>query len=159
MLALAHGAPLARRIAYVVDRRAVVDQTAIVIRQWIERLAEQPDLKQRLDRLAVFPAPSPVTLGVLRGGLADDGEWRVDPARPAVLVGTVDMVGSRLLFSGYGCGRSRRAMDAGLLGQDAALYLDEAHLSPGFAGLVQQLSQQRCDGSRPGFRVSVISQR
>lgn len=157
MLALAHGAPLARRIAYVVDRRAVVDQTATVIRQWIERLADQPELKQRLDRLAAFPASSPVTLGVLRGGLADDGEWRVDPARPTVLVGTVDMVGSRLLFSGYGCGRSRRAMDAGLLGQDAVLYLDEAHLSPGFAGLVQQLSQQRHDGPRPGFRAMTLS--
>ena len=29
---------------------------------------------------------------------ADDGEWRIDPARPAVVVGTIDMIGSRIMF-------------------------------------------------------------
>ncbi|NEX19069.1 type I-U CRISPR-associated helicase/endonuclease Cas3 [Thiorhodococcus mannitoliphagus] len=157
LIALANGAPLARRIAYVVDRRAVVDQTASVIRHWVERLTSCPDLVRRFDDLAAFPAKAPVIIGVLRGGLADDSEWRLDPARPAVLVGTVDMIGSRLLFSGYGNGRSRRAMDAGLLGQDTALYLDEAHLSPGFVGLIRALEGQRIDGPRPGFRGMTLS--
>lgn len=157
LLALAQGAPLARRIAYVVDRRAVVDQTAAAICHWIQRLAERPELARRFDHLAAFPAERPVAIGVLRGGLADDGDWRLDPARPAVLVGTVDMIGSRLLFAGYGCGRSRRAMDAGLLGQDTALYLDEAHLSPGFAGLLQALTRQGTDGTRPGLRAMTLS--
>jgi CRISPR-associated endonuclease/helicase Cas3 len=115
LLALVAGAPLPRRVAYVVDRRAVVDQTATILRLWVRRLPAIPEIKAKLDRLAAFDAPVPVTLAILPGGLADDGEWRTDPARPAVLVGTVDMIGSRLLFSGYGNGRSRRAMDAGLI--------------------------------------------
>ena len=105
---------LPRRVVYIVDRRAIVDQTAVALRGWIGRIGAVPELARAFDGCAAFPGPRPVGLGVLRGGLADDGEWRVDPARPTVIVGTVDMVGSRLLFSGYGAGRSRRAMDAGL---------------------------------------------
>ena len=107
---------LPRRVVYIVDRRAIVDQTAAAIRGWIDRIGAVPELARAFDGCAAFPAACPVGLGVLRGGLADDGEWRVDPARPTVVVGTVDMVGSRLLFSGYGAGRSRRSMDAGLVG-------------------------------------------
>ena len=157
LLALAQGAPLPRRLAYVVDRRAIVDQTAVAIRGWIRRIAEMSALARCYDDLAAFPGASPVTLGILRGGLADDGEWRIDPARPAVVVGTVDMIGSRLLFSGYGDGLSRRALHAGLLGHDTFLMLDEAHLSPGMAGLVQAIQRLRNDGERPGFRALTLS--
>ena len=99
---------LPRRIVYIVDRRAIVDQTSQVIRGWIDRIAALPALARAFNARAAFPAEHPVGLGVLRGGLADDGAWRVDPARAAVIVGTVDMIGSRILFSGYGDGRSRR---------------------------------------------------
>ena len=37
------------------------------------------------------------------------------------------MIGSRLLFSGYRSSFKLRPLDAGLLGQDALLVLDEAH--------------------------------
>ena len=132
---------LPRRIVYVVDRRAIVDQTADVVRTWTMRIAALPALARAFDACAAHPAERPVGLGVLRGGLADDGAWRLDPARPAVLVGTVDMVGSRLLFSGYGDGRSRRAMHAGLLGHDAMVLLDEAHLTPAFAALLRDIAR------------------
>ena len=132
---------LPRRVVYIVDRRAIVDQTAVAIRGWIGRIGAVPELARAFDRCAAFPGPCPVGLGVLRGGLADDGEWRVDPARPTVVVGTVDMVGSRLLFSGYGAGRSRRAMDAGLLGHDALVMLDEAHLAPAMDELLRALAR------------------
>ena len=92
---LAHPA-LPRRIVYVVDRRAIVDQTAEVVRTWIARIGALPALRHAFDACAAHPAERSVGLGVLRGGLADDGAWRLDPARPTVLVGTVDMVGSRL---------------------------------------------------------------
>lgn len=43
------------------------------------------------------------------------------------------MIGSRLLFSGYGgVGRYYRSTQAGLLGQDALIVIDEAQLSPTF---------------------------
>ena len=145
---------LPRRIVYVVDRRAIVDQTAQVVRAWIERIAELPALARAFDACAAHRAERPVGLGVLRGGLADDGAWRFDPARPAVLVGTVDMVGSRLLFSGYGDGRSRRAMHAGLLGHDAMVLLDEAHLAPAFGALLRAVEGLQ---GRPQFRAMTLS--
>jgi CRISPR-associated endonuclease/helicase Cas3 len=149
LLAVAHGAPL--------PRRAIVDQTAVAIRNWTGRIGEIPELAGRFEALAAFPGGAPVVIGILRGGLADDGEWRVDPARPAVIVGTVDMIGSRLLFSGYGDGLSRRALHAGLLGHDTFLMLDEAHLAPGMAGLVRSIQDLRQDGERPGFRALTLS--
>ena len=145
---------LPRRVVHVVDRRALVDQAAETIRAWIERIGTVPELACAFERLAAFPNQRPVGLGVLRGGLADDGEWRVDPVRPAVIVGTVDMIGSRLLFRGYGSGRSRRAMDAGLLGHDTLLLLDEAHLAPAMAELLRALSRLH---AVPRFRAITLS--
>ena len=145
---------LPRRVVYVVDRRAIVDQTAQVVRAWTMRIAALPALARAFDACAAFAAERPVGLGVLRGGLADDGAWRLDPARPAVLVGTVDMVGSRLVFSGYGDGRSRRAMHAGLLGHDAMVLLDEAHLAPAFGALLRDIAGLQ---GRPEFRTMTLS--
>ena len=141
LLARLRNPSLPRRIVYIVDRRALVDQTAAVIGGWIERIGELPELAGAFAARAAFPGRRPVGLGVLRGGLADDGEWRVDPARPAVIVGTVDMVGSRLLFAGYGVGRSRRAMDAGLVGHDALIVLDEADLAPAMGELLYAVAE------------------
>ena len=145
---------LPRRIVYIVDRRAIVDQTAVAIRGWIDRMGAMPELVRAFDACAAFPSSRPVGLGVLRGGLADDGEWRVDPARPAVIVGTVDMVGSRLLFAGYGSGRSRWSMDAGLLGHDALVVLDESHLAPALGELLRALSELH---GGPGLQVMALS--
>ena len=116
-------------------------RTADAIRAWIERIAELPCLASLLHESSAFPSHRPVQLGILRGGLADDGEWRIDPAKPAVVVGTVDMIGSRIMFSGYGDGRSRRPMHAGLLGHDSIVMLDEAHLSPAMGALIHSINR------------------
>ena len=141
LLARVRNTALPTRVIYIVDRRAIVDQTATAIRTWIERIAELPEFAGVLDATSAFSSDLPVQLGVLRGGLADDGEWRIDPARPAVVVGTVDMIGSRMMFSGYGDGPSRRPMHAGLLGHDSIVMLDEAHLSPAMAVLIHTINQ------------------
>ena len=145
---------LPRRIVYIVDRRAIVDQTAATIRVWTDRMAALPALCRAFDASAAFSAERPVTLGVLRGGLADDGAWRADPARPAVIVGTVDLVGSRLLFRGYGDGRSMRATHAGLLGHDALVVLDEAHLAPALETLLTTIGRLQGTGA---FRTMTLS--
>ncbi len=107
-----------------------------------------------LDASSAFSSDLPVQLGILRGGLADDGEWRIDPARPAVVVGTVDMIGSLLMFSGYGDGRSRRPMHAGLLCHDSLVMLDEAHLSPAMGVLIHTIN--RLQGHRK-FQTMTLS--
>ena len=39
---------LPRRVVYIVDRRAIVDQTAAVIRGWIDRIGALPELARAL---------------------------------------------------------------------------------------------------------------
>ncbi len=53
------------------------------------------------------------------------------------------MIGSRLLFSGYGCGFKSRPLHAGFLGQDALLVHDEAHLEPAFQTLVEAIEAEQ----------------
>ena len=112
-----------------------------------------------LRELAAFPADSPLAVSTLRGQFADNGEWRSDPARPAVVVGTVDMVGSRLLFSGYGCGFKSKPLHAGFTGQDALLVHDEAHLEPAFQQLIEAVAkeQERCADVRPLRVISLTA--
>lgn len=132
-----------RRLAYVVDRRVIVDQATDEARQIINRLnsvtneASAPLLLRAIApsiRAATFSQnDSLIALSPLRGQLADNREWCLDPSRPAIIIGTVDMIGSRLLFSGYGgLGKYYKSLQAGLLGQDTLIVVDEAHLSPTF---------------------------
>jgi CRISPR-associated endonuclease/helicase Cas3 len=101
---------------------------------------------------------APLAVSTLRGELADNGEWKKNPARPAIVVGTIDMIGSKLLFSGYGDGRYGRAHHAGLIGQDALIVHDEAHLSPAFDVLLRSVvaEQTRSGDPRP-IRVMSLS--
>ena len=95
----------------------------------------------------------------MRGQFADNREWSIDPSRPAVVCGTVDMVGSRLLFSGYGVGFKSRPLHAGFLGRDALLVHDEAHLEPAFQRLLTAIAeeQRRCRERFAPLRVIELS--
>ena len=118
---------LPTRLVYVVDRRTVVDQ-ATTLAEAIKKKAQSAGLE-------------PPAVSTLRGQFADNREWTHDPSKPAIIIGTVDMIGSRLLFSGYRSSYKQRPLDAGLLGQDSLLILDEAHLSEPFAKLVRDIGR------------------
>jgi CRISPR-associated endonuclease/helicase Cas3 len=77
---------------------------------------------------------------------------------PAIIIATVDMAGSKLLFSGYGDGRWKRSFHAGLLGQDVLYVHDEAHLSSAFEVLIREIAklQERCGPWKP-FSVMNMS--
>ena len=106
LIALANGHKVPRRLVYVVNRRTVVDQTTDEVEKY----------RRNLEAAKIT---EPLAISTLRGQFADNREWSADPSRPAVICGTVDMIGSRLLFSGYGCGFKTRPLHAGFLGQDA----------------------------------------
>ena len=74
-----------------------------------------------------------------------------DPSAPAIVVGTVDMVGSRLLFEGYGLSRRMRPFAAGLLGCDTLVMLDEAHLCGPFERLLRAIEAGQCPSSAGAF--------
>jgi CRISPR-associated endonuclease/helicase Cas3 len=132
LVARALGAKVPRRLVYVVDRRAVVDQSTEVaesLREWVA--------KDRAVAKALGLGDRPLPISTLRGQHVDNREWLEDPSLPAIVVGTVDMIGSRLLFEGYRCSRKLRSYHAALLGADALIVLDEAHLAPSFESMVR----------------------
>jgi CRISPR-associated endonuclease/helicase Cas3 len=131
----ARRAPL--RIAFVVDRRLVVDDAFDRAEKLAKALADRDAdevvraVAARLKRLA-GPRRPPLVVAKLRGGAPREDDWARTPCQPTVLCSTVDQVGSRLLFRGYGVGDRMKPVHAGLLGSDALILLDEAHLSEPF---------------------------
>ena len=148
---LTHPEKVSRRLVYVVNRRTVVDQTSAEVERIRERLKANPELNAKLTALCAVPVDAPLALSTLRGQFADNREWCADPARPAVIVGTVDMIGSGLLFNRYTCGFKTRPHHAAFLGQDVLLVHDEAHLEPAFQKLLDSIvdEQKRCGDARP----------
>lgn len=138
LIARACGAQLPRRLVYVVDRRAVVDQATEFANLLREKLdsPEAAGLKKALEL-----GDSSLPISTLRGQHVDNREWLEDPASTAIIVGTVDMIGSRLLFEGYGVSRKMRPYHAGLMGADTLVVLDEAHLVPPFEKLLEAIEQ------------------
>lgn len=134
----ARGKPeLPRRLVYVVDRRAVVDQ-ATKFAETLRKNLGKPEIRVFADALGLENGKLPIS--TLRGQFVDNREWLEDPSKPAIIVGTVDMIGSRLLFEGYGVSRKMRPYHAGLLGADTLVVLDEAHLVPPFEALLAEIA-------------------
>ncbi len=161
LVARSCGAKLPRRLVYVVDRRAVVDQATDVALGLRKLVDDDPGMKKGLGLRDDQSLP----ITTLRGQYVDNREWLEDPAAPAIIVGTVDMVGSRLLFEGYGVSRKMRPYHAGLLGADTLVVLDEAHLVPPFEHLLRAVAtepvlrspEERCQQCVPPFRLLALS--
>jgi CRISPR-associated endonuclease/helicase Cas3 len=155
---------LPRRLVYVVDRRAVVDQAT----QFAEDLRanlQKSEAGELRDALGLSKDEA-LPISTLRGQFVDNRDWLEDPSRPAIIVGTVDMIGSRLLFEGYGVSRKMRPYHAGLLGADTLVLLDEAHLVPPFEALLAEISEsadrygpqdEELGGLLPKFRLLPLS--
>ena len=151
-----------RRLIWVVNRRVVVDQAtdeAVAIAATLRDLQQQGDNELIVGLQSYSQTGGLLAISTLRGELADNREWSKDPSTPAIVIGTVDMIGSRLLFRGYGDGRYFRPYHAGLLGVDALIVNDESHLTPAFARLlvaVRKLSPSaRLNGKR--FHTLLVS--
>lgn len=155
---------LPRRLVYVVDRRVVVDQAtaeAERLRAALEGNAEHsgaldadttvnaPQIAAELKKRLGIEDDGSLLISTLRGGKADDRAWTYDAAAPAIIVCTVDMAGSRLLFSGYRMSRWSRSAQAGLIGVDSLIVLDEAHIAPAFHKAVQNVLELQKQTSTP----------
>lgn len=140
-----------RRIVFVVDRRTVVDQAYLRASKLARALQDarelpgdaHPVMAAVAEWFATLAAEGPTTqaapLGVhlLRGGMPRDDDWARSPTRPLIAVSTVDQVGSRLLFRGYGLSSRMQPVHAGLLANDVLFLLDEVHLARPFRDLLQ----------------------
>lgn len=136
------------RLIYVVNRRTIVDQATDIAN----------DLKESVKKLSAWKENHELAISPLRGALADNREWMRFPHHPAIIIGTVDMIGSRLLFDAYRAGKWTKSMHAGLLGQDSLVVHDEAHLSQPFQKLLEWIrDRQQSDGSPRPISVMAMS--
>jgi len=155
--------PIPRRLVWVVNRRVVVDQAtaeAEGIAKTINGIADQDPSDPLICGLRSYSQSGKLlAVSTLRGQKADNREWSDDPSAPAIVVGTVDMIGSRLLFRGYGDGKYWRPQHAGLLGVDTLIVNDESHLTPAFAELLLELKRREPASKIPGktFRILLVS--
>jgi len=134
--ALAHADPEVRpprRLLMVVDRRLVVDASYDLALRLRSALTERATalVAGVADGLQALtdPAAAPLAVARIRGGMTWESVWLPRADQAAVVAATVDQVGSRLLFRGYGASARMRPVDAALVGTDAWLVLDEAHIA------------------------------
>ena len=127
-----------RRLAVVVNRRALTDShaaRAARIRCLLEEAPADDSILSRardaLVGLRVCEAEdrAPLVTATMRGAAATDRAWLNAPEACAVLCMTPAMWASSLLFRSYGASRLARPRLAGMLALDAAVVVDEAHLS------------------------------
>lgn len=152
------------RIVFTVDRRTLVD-AAYLRSQRLADLLAKPEKSEALQTVADGlklrageEQENPLIVSRLRGGGIRDDDWRTATV-PAVVVGTVDQIGSRLLFRGYGTRLRVRPMEAGLLGMDSVLLLDEPHLSTAFLDSLYSIRRYQQQSQVPGvqpLRVMVL---
>ena len=132
----------ALRIVFAVDRRLVVDDAFVHAQKIACALGNASqsvaagheilkEVARRLQRLAGKNS-KPLVVCRLRGGAPLEHDWARTPAQPTILCSTIDQVGSRLLFRGYGVSDIMKPLHAGLLGANSLILLDEAHLSDPF---------------------------
>ncbi len=135
-----------RRVFFVVDRRVVVDGASERMHHIAGMLqdAKSGVLKTVTDRLlAMGQGESPLDTYVLRGGIYGDDSWVRSPLQPTLIASTVDQVGSRLLFRGYGVWDKQWPIHAALVANDSLILLDEAHCSRPFAETLQAVRRYR----------------
>ncbi|MBL8716431.1 MAG: DEAD/DEAH box helicase [Myxococcales bacterium] len=129
-----------RRLVFCLPMRVLVEQTERSIQEWL-RAAE---------------LIGQVGVHVLMGGVKAE-RWVLDLDRPAILIGTQDMLLSRALNRGYGSPRGIWPMEHGLLHQDALWILDEVQLMDvGLATSVQLAAFRDQDVAREPPRLRPV---
>jgi CRISPR-associated endonuclease/helicase Cas3 len=143
------------RIVFAVNRRIVVDEAFDRAKSIAERLRSavgEPasplhSVAAALHSLAGDTASPPLEAFPLRGGTFTERSWARSAFQPLVLSTTLDQLGSRLLFRGYGVSDQARPIHAALLANDALLILDEAHTATAFSQTLQGIARLRREAS------------
>jgi CRISPR-associated endonuclease/helicase Cas3 len=155
-----------RRIFFVVDRRVIVDEAFKHAADVAKKLANAKDgiLRTVADRLrnvaGLTAADPPLACFELRGGIYRDDAWARTPTQPCVIASTVDQIGSRLLYRGYGVSPWAWPIHAGLVANDSLVILDEAHCAQPFMETLHAIRQYRQwnELQPPGtFNVVILS--
>ena len=152
-----------RRVFFVIDRRVVVEQAYRATSRLAVKLADAHVgiIGEVADRLrSLSEGDEPLVCFELRGGIYRDDAWARTPTQPTVIVSTVDQIGSRVLYRGYGTSRWIRPIHAGLSANDALIFLDEAHCSNPFRESLRAIGRFRSWATNPipnPFQVVLLS--
>lgn len=144
-----------RRVFFCVNRRVIVDeayQRAMRIAEAIwqaerNRGNDKPVLREvaaALRSLAGTTADGntpPLDVLELRGGIYRDNRWTRSVTQPTVICTTIDQLGSRLLFRGYGVSPEAAPIQAALIAYDSIILLDEAHISEPFRQTLEHVQR------------------
>ncbi len=145
------------RIVFAVNRRIVVDEAFERAKKIADRLKSaisdstsplQP-FALALVTLSESHDGVPLEAYPLRGATFTDHSWARTPTQPVVIATTLDQLGSRMLFRGYGVSEFARSIHAGLLANDALLILDEAHTSKAFSDTLASIEVLRGNAIEP----------
>ncbi len=141
-----------RRIVFCVNRRVIVDEAYQRSHKIAESLwrAERDNDPEKPTLVAVAKClrnmagysetiadVPPLDALELRGGIYRDNRWARSAVQPTIICSTIDQIGSRLLFRGYGVSSSAAPIQAALLAYDSLILLDEAHISQPLLQTVQ----------------------
>jgi len=153
----AHRQTWPSRLVYCLPMRTLVEQTQTEVQKWLENVMAKSakiGIKgQPGEDLKWLTEHSPI---ILMGGeepAKKKREWDIHPERPAILIGTQDMLLSRALNRGYGMSRYRWPMHFGLLNNDCLWVMDETQLMGVGVETSAQLDGFRHDGKMPTFGV------
>lgn len=130
-----------RRIFFAVNRRVIVDEAHQRAWKIARKLAEAESTSTTLGRVAQAlrslstlrpESAPPLDVLELRGGIYRDNRWARSATQPTIVCTTIDQLGSRLLFRGYGVSPNAAPVQAALIAYDSLVFLDEAHISRPF---------------------------
>lgn len=159
------------RLFFCVNRRVIVDEAYRRSREIAEtiwraergHMRDKPVLRdvaaalRKLARTASGSDAPPLDVLELRGGIFRDNRWARSATQPTIVCTTIDQLGSRLLFRGYGVSANAAPIQAALIAYDSMILLDEAHISRPFLQTLVNVRQyldpekwaERSTGVRP----------
>ena len=100
-----------RRLVYCLPMRVLVEQTVSRVTKWIKNL----ELEDCIDVITVM-------------GGNTNSEYRLEPEKELIVIGTQDMLLSRALNRGYGMSQFQWPVEFGLLNNDCLWIMDEIQL-------------------------------
>jgi len=140
---------IGRRIFFVVNRRVIVDEAHERAIELARKLNDAKtcsvlhEVAQALREVSGDPEAPALDVAILRGGIVRDNRWARSITQPAIITSTIDQVGSRLLFRGYGVSDAAKPLHAALIAHDSLLLLDEAHISQPFVETLDAIKRYR----------------
>ncbi len=162
---------IGRRTFFVVNRRVIVDEAnsrAVVIAEKLAQAAnhDAPEsilrrVADSLRRTSGSTDTPPLDVAIMRGGIVRDNRWVRSATQPTIVTSTIDQLGSRLLFRGYGVSAEAAPMHAALIANDSTILLDEAHISQPFVQTLEAVNRYRSESwalepVRTPFKVAQI---